>query len=66
MGRTWLYPLVGAGIGFLVGAALVQMMSGGQVKSDTAGITLFVSAFLAGAGAIVGAICGAVDFFRRK
>jgi hypothetical protein len=70
MGRTLLCSLAGAGAGFLVGFAGVWMASGGQPASDTGALILFVGSFLAGTGAIAGAIIGGVAdllaFFRRK
>ena len=66
MGRMLLYPIAGAAIGFLVGVVLVQMMAGAASPSETTAITLFVGAFLAGTGAIAGAISGAVYFFKRR
>jgi hypothetical protein len=60
MGRTGLCSIGGASIGFLVGAMLVRMMAGPEPASDTAAITLFVGTFLAGTGAIAGAITGGV------
>ena len=70
MGRTLLCSLAGAGTGFLVGFAAVRMAAGAQPAGDTGPISLFVGIFLAGAGAIAGAIIGGVadlrEFFRRK
>jgi predicted membrane protein len=67
MGRTCLSSLAGAGIGFLVAFAIVPMMLGAQPASETAAITLFVGTFLAGSGAIAGAIIGGVaEFFKRR
>jgi hypothetical protein len=70
MGRTLLCSLAGAGAGFLVGFAAVQIAAGAQPKGDTGPISLFVGIFLAGSGAIAGAIIGGVgdlrEFFRRK
>jgi hypothetical protein len=70
MVRTWLYPVAGAGVGFLVGLLLVQMMAGGQPASDTVAVTLFVGVFLAGAGAVAGALTGGaadlLEFLRRR
>ena len=66
MGRTLLYPFAGAGIGFLVAFVIVAMMAGAQPSSDWAVITLFVGTFLAGTGAIAGAIIGGVEFFKRR
>ncbi len=70
MGRTLLCSLAGAGAGFLVGFAAVLMAFGAQPARDTGAIALFVGIFLAGTGAIAGAIIGGVadlrEFFRRK
>lgn len=70
MGRTCLCSLAGAGIGFLAGFAIVRMMAGAQPASDTTAIAMFMGIFLAGTGAIAGAIVGGVadlrGFFRRK
>ncbi len=70
MGRTLLCSLAGAGAGFLVGFATVSITAGAQPASDTGFIMLFVGCFLAGAGAIAGAIIGGVadlqEFFKRK
>jgi hypothetical protein len=66
MGRTLLYPFAGAVIGFLFGSVLVQMMAGAASPSETTAITLFVGTFLAGTGAIAGAILGGVDFLKRR
>jgi uncharacterized membrane-anchored protein YhcB (DUF1043 family) len=70
MVRTWLYSFAGAGVGFFVGFVLVRMMSGAQPASDTGFIILFMGGFLAGAGAVAGAIIGGVadllEFFKRR
>jgi hypothetical protein len=70
MGRTMLCSLAGAGIGFLAGYVGVMIAAGGQSGSDTGAVTLFVGSFLAGTGAIAGAIIGGVadlrEFFKRK
>lgn len=70
MGRTCLCSFAGAGIGFLVGFAIVRMMAGAEPARDTTAIAVFVGIFLAGTGAIAGAIIGGVadfrEFFRRK
>ena len=71
MGRTLLCSLAGAGAGFLVGFAVVLMAFGVPLAArDTGPAALFVGVFLAGAGAIAGAIIGGVAdllaFFRRK
>ena len=70
MGRTLLCSLAGAGAGFLVGFVVVRMAAGAQPASDTGPVIVFVGIFLAGTGAIAGAIIGGVadllEFFRRK
>ena len=66
MGRTCLCSFAGAGIGFLAGLAIVGMMCGGSPSRDTAAITLFVGTFLAGCGAIAGAICGGVAEYLHR
>ena len=70
MGRTLLCSLAGAGVGFLVGFVAVCVAVGTQPARDAGAIILFVGVFLAGAGAIAGAIIGGVadlrEFFRRK
>jgi hypothetical protein len=66
MGRTWLYSFAGAGIGFLVGFVIVQLMAGASSPSETTAITLFVGTFLAGTGAIAGAITGGVAELSKK
>jgi hypothetical protein len=70
MSRTLLCSLAGAGVGFLLGAVAIAIASGGQAGSDTAGITLFVGSFLAGMGAIAGAVIGGVadlrEFFTKR
>jgi len=66
MGRTSLCSFAGAGIGFLAACLLVQMMTGGAPSRDTAAITLFVGTFLAGTGAIAGAIAGGMAELRAR
>ena len=70
MARALLYSLAGAGAGFLVGFVVVRMAAGAQPASDTGPISMFVGIFLAGTGAIAGAIIGGVadlrEFFGRK
>jgi hypothetical protein len=70
MGRTLLCSLVGAGAGFLAGMAGVWMMSGDSPTSDRGAIAFLVGIFLAGCGAIAGAIIGGVadlqKFFERR
>ena len=70
MGRTLVCSLAGAGVGFLVGYAGVCITAGAEPARDTGAIILFVGSFLAGTGAIAGAIIGGVadlrEFFRKK
>lgn len=70
MERTWLSSFAGAGVGFLVGAVLVQLMARGYPDRDTTGMTLIVGVFLAGAGAVAGALVGGVadlqEFLKRR
>jgi hypothetical protein len=67
MGRTCLYSFWGAGIGFVVGFAIVWMVAGGDPPGrDVVAVGSFAGIFLGGAGAIAGAIVGAVDHFRRQ
>lgn len=64
MSRLLVYPFGGAAVGVLAAVLIVPMMSGGA--PDTAAIMLLVGTFLAGSGAIAGAIVGAVDVFRPR
>ena len=70
MGRTLLCSLAGVGAGFLAGLVVVHLAAGTQPPSDTGPAAFFVGVFLAGAGAIAGAIIGGVadlrEFFTRK
>jgi hypothetical protein len=65
MGRTLLGSLAGAGAGFLVGYVAVCITAGGQPARDTGAIILFVGSFLAGTGAIAGAVIGGVADLRE-
>jgi hypothetical protein len=65
MSRAFVGSLVGAGVGFLAGCLGVNIASGGTVASDTAALTLFVGCFLAGTGAIAGAVIGGVADLRE-
>ena len=65
MKRTWLCSLAGAGAGFLVGFVAVSIAAGAEPRSDTGAIILFVGSFLAGCGAIAGAIIGGVADLRE-
>lgn len=70
MGRTLLCSLTGAGVGFLVGFVAIRLAAGAQPMSDTGPVALCLGVFLAGSGAIAGAIIGGVadlrEFFTRK
>jgi hypothetical protein len=70
MGRTLLCSLAGAGVGFLVGFGSVLVVAGSQHAGDAATVAVFVGVFLAGSGAIAGAIIGGVadlrEFFTKK
>ena len=74
MGRTLLCSLAGAGAGLLVGFAIafaiIRITAGPQTPPDSGAVCVFVGVFLAGAGAIAGAIIGGVadlrEFLTRK
>jgi hypothetical protein len=69
MGRTCLFSLAGAGIGFVAGILIIQIafVSGGRSNApDATAVSVFVGVFLAGCGAISGAIVGAVGAIRTK
>ena len=66
MRRTLLYPFAGAGIGFLAAVAIVHVMAGPSPPSDTNAVAMLAGIFLAGCGAIAGAIVGGVEFFKRR
>jgi hypothetical protein len=65
MGRTLLGSLAGAGAGFVVDYVAVCITAGGQPARDTGAIILFVGSFLAGTGAIAGAVIGGVAELRE-
>jgi hypothetical protein len=72
MVRTVIGSVVGAGVGFVMGlagmSAIVGVMEGGD--RDARAVCVFVGVFLAGAGAIAGAVIGGVadllGYWRRK
>ena len=72
MGRTLLCSLAGVVAGFLVGFATARMMAMATAPEarDVTAISFFVGVFLAGCGAITGAIIGGVadlrEFFKKK
>jgi hypothetical protein len=65
MSRSFVGSLTGAGIGLLLGFVGVGVASGGESARDTGAIVLFVGSFLAGAGAIAGAVIGGVSDVRK-
>jgi hypothetical protein len=70
MVRTLLCSLAGAVSGFVAGLAVVVVTAGPQPHSDTGPFAMLVGVFLAGAGAIAGAVIGGVadliEFSKRK
>jgi hypothetical protein len=68
--RTLLCSLAGAAAGFFVGFVGVCLAAGKPPAGDIGFAILIVSVFLAGAGAIAGAISGGVadlrEFFAKK
>lgn len=66
MSRSLVGSVAGAGIGLLVGFVGVIVATGGEAARDTAGIILFVGSFLAGAGAVAGAVIGGVADLRES
>jgi hypothetical protein len=62
MYRTLTGSLVGSGAGFILGylAMCLVLTAVYGVQSDTVPICLFVGVFLAGAGAIAGAVTGGI------
>ncbi|MDP1795865.1 MAG: hypothetical protein Q8K78_00205 [Planctomycetaceae bacterium] len=63
MNRFLLYPFAGVAIGVLAAVVIVPIIGG--AAHDTAAITLFVGTFLAGSGAITGALIGLADLLLR-
>ena len=70
MSRTLVCSLAGAGFGFLVGLVGVLITLGAEPTRDAGAIILFLGSFLAGAGAIAGAVIGGVadlrEYFTKK
>ena len=65
MRRALLGSWAGAGAGFAVGWAMTGMVLGGG--RDLVAISFFVGMFLAGCGAITGALIGwAAECFKRR
>jgi hypothetical protein len=69
MKHTLFYSFAGAGIGFLVAIA-IALMTDALSTRDGGAIIMFLGAFLAGPGAIAGAIIGGVAdllvYFKRR
>jgi hypothetical protein len=69
MKHTLFYSFAGAGIGFLVAIA-IALMTDALSTRDGGAIIMFLGAFLAGPGAIAGAIIGGVAdllvFFKKR
>jgi hypothetical protein len=66
MARTAMCSFAGAAIGILLAFIMVHIASGGMPGSDTAAITLFVGTFLAGTGAIAGAVVGGMAEYLNR
>lgn len=73
MRRAMLGALTGAGVGFFAGFVIVQIflhIVERETTPDSTGMVLILGVFLAGAGAIAGAIVGGVtdlkEFFQKK
>jgi hypothetical protein len=66
VGRAVRNSLAGAGIGLLLGFAVVWVMTSSQPPSDRYPISLFVGIFLAAAGAIAGAVIGMAESSKGR
>ena len=64
---SWAFvgSLAGAVVGFLTGCVCAAIASGGEVMRDTIPFTLLFACFLAGPGAIAGAVIGGVSDLRE-
>ncbi len=65
MSRAFMGSLAGATVGSLVGFVGVMIVSGGEVARDTGAMILILGSFLAGLGAIAGAVIGGVADLRE-
>ena len=63
--RTCACSLAGGVVGFMAGIVLVMIASGGEWARDTAFMILVIGAFLAGTGAVAGAVIGGVVEIKR-
>lgn len=61
MSRLLMYPFAGAACGALTAVVIVPAIGGNSEESF--GMTVVVGTFLAGAGAVAGAILGAAELF---
>lgn len=66
MSRTLFSSIAGAGVGFLVACLGVLITLGTEPTRDAGAIILFLGSFLAGAGAIAGAVIGGVADLRES
>lgn len=64
MRRLLLYPFAGAALGVLAAATVIPAIGGNA--EGTFGVALVAGIFLAGSGAIAGAILGAAEMFRTR
>jgi hypothetical protein len=68
MSHVLVYPFAGAGCGVVAAITVVPAIGStiGGSSDGTVGITLIVGTFLAGAGAVAGAILGAAEMFITR
>jgi len=64
MSRLLLYPFAGAACGAM--AAMIVVPSVAGANADTAAITLFIGTFLAGSGAIAGAVLAGAEVLAAE
>ena len=64
MSRLLMYPFAGAACGALTAVVIVSAIGGNS--EETFGMTVLVGTFLAGAGAVAGAILGAAEMFIAR
>ena len=64
MSHLLIYPFAGAGCGAVAAMIVVPLVGG--ANSDIAAITLFVGTFLAGAGAIAGAVIAGAEVLASQ
>lgn len=66
MSRTLASSIAGACVGFFTGFVGVIVIVGTEPTSDIRPIVVFLGSFLAGAGAIAGAVIGGVADLRES